>query len=145
MRFADGTEATVDAVVLATGYAPELPYLAAQPARAGRADVRRRRGPGSRSSASYVVHGPAFPVLELQARFVAAVWAGERSVADAPPLPELPHYPHHVLAEAFAAGARRDCPTRTRTRRSWRRCASGRCSASATGWTSPAWPSASRR
>ena len=31
VRFTDGTEATVDAVVLATGFASELPYLAAQP------------------------------------------------------------------------------------------------------------------
>jgi hypothetical protein len=44
-------------------------------------------------------------VLELQARFVAAVWAGERSVSDCPPLPDLPHYPHHALAETFAVAA----------------------------------------
>ena len=36
VRFTDGTEATVDAVVLATGYAPELPYLAGQPSRSTR-------------------------------------------------------------------------------------------------------------
>ena len=104
VRFDDGSEATVDAVVLATGYAPEVPYLAAQPAalRALTFDADR---PGLALAGQFVVHGPALPVLELQARFIAAVWAGERTVADCPPLPELPHYPHHALAETFAAGA----------------------------------------
>jgi dimethylaniline monooxygenase (N-oxide forming) len=104
VRFADGSHAAVDAVVLATGYAPELPYLADQP-RALDALTFDGDRPGLALVGQFVVHGPAFPVLELQARFLAAVWAGERSVAHCPPLPELPHYPHHALAETFAAGA----------------------------------------
>jgi cation diffusion facilitator CzcD-associated flavoprotein CzcO len=104
VRFADGTEAQVDAVVLATGYAPELPYLAAQPGGLAALTFDARR-PGLALVGQYVVHGPAFPVLELQARFLAAVWAGERAIADCPPLPDLPHFPHHLLAEVFAAGA----------------------------------------
>jgi dimethylaniline monooxygenase (N-oxide forming) len=104
VRFGDGTEATVDAVVLATGYAPELPYLAAQP-QALEALTFDAVRPGLALAGQFVVHGPAFPVLELQARFLAAVWAGERSAADCPSLPDLPHYPHHALAETFAVGA----------------------------------------
>ncbi len=104
VRFTDGTEATIDAVVLATGYAPDLPYLAAQPEALEALTFDARRA-GLALVGQYVVHGPAFPVLEQQARFLAATWAGERSVADCPPLPDLPHYPHHMLAETFAAGA----------------------------------------
>ena len=58
--------------------------------------------PGLALVGQFVVHGAAFPVLELQARLVAAVWSGERSVVGAPKLPDLPHYPHHMLAEALA-------------------------------------------
>jgi cation diffusion facilitator CzcD-associated flavoprotein CzcO len=104
VRFTDGSEATVDAVVLATGYAPDLPYLAAQPEALDTLTFDAQR-PGLAVVGQYVVHGPALPVIELQARLVAAVWAGERSLLDCPPLPALPHYPHHMLAEAFAAGA----------------------------------------
>jgi cation diffusion facilitator CzcD-associated flavoprotein CzcO len=104
VRFTDGTEAVVDAVVLATGYAPELPYLATQP-RAPRTLTFDAERPGLALAGQFVVHGPAFPLFELQARLIASVWAGERGIEDCPPLPPLAHYPHHMLAEAFAAGA----------------------------------------
>jgi dimethylaniline monooxygenase (N-oxide forming) len=101
VRFTDGTEAAVDAVVLATGFAPELPYLATQPEALDAMTFDAAR-PGLALVGQFVVHGPALPVLELQARLVAAVWSGERSTVAAPQLPDLPHYPHHMLAEAFA-------------------------------------------
>ena len=104
VRFADGSQATVDAAVFATGYAPELPYLADQPRRLDALTFDADR-PGLALAGQFVVHGPALPVLELQARFLASVWAGEVSAADCPPLPDLPHYPHHVLAETFASAA----------------------------------------
>jgi hypothetical protein len=58
----------------------------------------------------YVLIGPYLPVLELQARWIAGVWTGRRSLEDAPPLPHLPGYLHHMLAGAFsvAAGAAPD-------------------------------------
>jgi hypothetical protein len=102
VSFTDGTTAVVDAVVLATGYARELPYLAEQPEALDAMTFDAAR-PGLALVGQFVVHGPALPVLELQARLVAAVWAGERSVAGAPRLPDLPHYPHHMLAEVLAA------------------------------------------
>ncbi len=104
VRFDDGSEATVDAVVLATGYAPEVPYLAAQPAalRALTFDADR---PGLALTGQFVIHGPALPVLELQARFIAAVWAGSARSPTARRCPSPPHYPHHALAETFAAAA----------------------------------------
>jgi dimethylaniline monooxygenase (N-oxide forming) len=104
VRFADGSATTIDAVVLAAGYAPEPTYLATQPEALEALTFDAGRA-GLALAGQFVVHGPALPVLELQARFIASVWAGERSVADCPPLPELPHYPHHALAETFAAGA----------------------------------------
>jgi len=44
-------------------------------------------------------------VLELQARWLAGVWAGRCNVAAAPPLPPLPFFVHHMLACGFAAAA----------------------------------------
>jgi cation diffusion facilitator CzcD-associated flavoprotein CzcO len=104
VRFTDGSQAVVDAVVFGTGFAAELPYLATQP-QALRTLTFDTGRPGLALAGQFVVHGPAFPLFELQARLIASVWAGERSVEDCPPLPALPHYPHHMLAEAFAAGA----------------------------------------
>ncbi len=104
VRFTDGSEAVVDAVVFGTGFASELPYLATQP-RALRTLTFDAERPGLALAGQFVVHGPAFPLFELQARLIASVWAGERTLDGCPPLPALPHYPHHMLAEAFAAGA----------------------------------------
>jgi dimethylaniline monooxygenase (N-oxide forming) len=44
-------------------------------------------------------------VLELQARWIAAVWTGRGAVEDLPELPPLPFYVHHQLACAFAQAA----------------------------------------
>ena len=62
--------------MLATGYVPELPYLATQPEALEALTFDAGR-PGLALAGQFVVHG----------------------------LPELPHYPHHALAETFAAGA----------------------------------------
>ena len=103
VRFADDTTCAVDAVILATGYDVSLPYLDVNldalalqtfdPARPGLAVIGQ-----------YVLHGPYLPVLELQARWLAGVWAG-RCLAAAPPLPPLPFFVHHMLACGFAAAA----------------------------------------
>ena len=102
VRFVDGSAHAVDAVILATGYEASLPYVdidlddlvlqTFDPAR-----------PGLAVMGQYVLHGPYLPVLELQARWIAAVWSGSSDLSAAPPLPQLPFFVHHMLAGAFAA------------------------------------------
>jgi dimethylaniline monooxygenase (N-oxide forming) len=109
VTFADGSSAAIDAVILATGYDVSLPYLEGDvgPLVGLTFDAAR---PGLALMGQYVLHGPYMPVLELQARWIAAVWTGARDLASAPPLPELPFYVHHQLAGAFgdAVGATPD-------------------------------------
>ena len=96
VRFADGVETDVDAVICATGYDLDLPYMSA--------DVRRVLGddrthpdlylrtfnpelPGLALLGQFLLIGPQLPTVELQARWVAAVWSG----ALAPPASERMH------------------------------------------------------
>jgi cation diffusion facilitator CzcD-associated flavoprotein CzcO len=80
--FADGTRIDAGAVVLATGYAAEFPFLPhGIPARIdGALLLYRLVFPPGVAGLSFVgmtrVSGPVFPVAELQARWVAAVLAG---------------------------------------------------------------------
>jgi dimethylaniline monooxygenase (N-oxide forming) len=105
VTFADGTAATVDAVVLATGYDVSMPYLDGVDLSGLVGHTFAPEHPGLALMGQYVLHGPYFPVLELQARWITAVWTGRRELAGAPPLPALPFYVHHQLAGAFASAA----------------------------------------
>ncbi|HVN32831.1 MAG TPA: NAD(P)-binding domain-containing protein [Thermoanaerobaculaceae bacterium] len=85
VRFADGTQEEVDAILLGTGYEVDLPFLCEE--------VRRALDPDSQNIDLYKhtfhpdleglafigavdVMGPNFTVLELQARWIAYVWSG---------------------------------------------------------------------
>jgi hypothetical protein len=89
VRFADGTTERIDAIVFATGYDLNLPFLSS--------DVRHTLAldgkhidlynytfhpdlPGLAFLGLYDLVGPGFPVLELQARWIAYVWAGIRAM-----------------------------------------------------------------
>ena len=88
VTFADGSADSVDAIVCATGYDVDLPYLGE--------DVRRALGPdlalyqrtfhpelpGLGVIGQFLAQGPYFPVLELQARWITAVWSGEVALPD---------------------------------------------------------------
>ena len=85
--FEDGTRERIDAIVLATGYEMNLPFLVQDIQRIINADgmhidlYRHTFHPGLPNLAFiglYVQIGPYFPVLELQARWVAMVWGGIR-------------------------------------------------------------------
>jgi len=102
--FADGTSCAIDAIVLATGYDVSLPYVDVDPDALVLHTIDAERE-GLALMGQYVLHGPYFPVLELQARWLAAVWTGRADVADAPALPPQPHRVHHQLAGAFAQAA----------------------------------------
>src|SRR5205085_985585 len=84
VTFTDGSTETVDAIICATGYDVDLPYL--------REDVRDALGgpdlalyhrtfhpdlPGLGVIGQFLAQGPYFPLLELQARWIVAVWSGE--------------------------------------------------------------------
>ena len=82
-RFSDGSSSPADAIICGTGYAAELPFLpAGLPARIGPAlGLYRLVFPPDVDRIAFVgfarVNGPVFPVAEMQARWVAAVFAGE--------------------------------------------------------------------
>ncbi|HEY8731211.1 MAG TPA: NAD(P)-binding domain-containing protein [Candidatus Limnocylindria bacterium] len=87
--FADGTRVDADAIVLATGYAVEFPFLPSGiPARIdGTLGLYRLVFPPDVMGLAFVgltrVSGPVFPVAELQARWVAAVFAGRATLPPA--------------------------------------------------------------
>lgn len=88
ITFTDGTAETVDALICATGYDVDLPYLSD--------DVRRALGPdlalyrrtfhpgldGLGVIGQFLAQGPYFPLLELQARWIVAVWSGDVALPD---------------------------------------------------------------
>ena len=112
--FADGSQETVDAIVCATGYALDIPYLDAR-LRAvlgpGLALYERTLHPdlaGFGVVGQFLLQGPYFPLLELQARWIVALWAGhvappdEQRMRDAliePPPTDV----HNALAATLAA------------------------------------------
>jgi hypothetical protein len=83
ITFSDGSSVRADALICATGYELDLPYL--DPA------VARLLGPelnlyqrtfhpemaGFAVIGHFMLQGPYFPLLELQARWIAAVWSGQ--------------------------------------------------------------------
>ena len=88
-RFSDGSSAPADAIICGTGYGAELPFLPADlPARVGSAlGLYRLVFPPGVDRLAFVglarVNGPVFPVAEMQARWVAAVFAGDASLPGA--------------------------------------------------------------
>jgi dimethylaniline monooxygenase (N-oxide forming) len=87
--FADGTRIDANAIVLATGYTHAFPFLPAGiPATVdGKLALYRLVFPPGVPKLAFVgmtrVSGPVFPVAELQARWVAAVFAGRVSLPSA--------------------------------------------------------------
>lgn len=81
-HFADGSSAPADAIVCGTGYAAEFPFLPSDlPGRvAGALALYRLVFPPDADRIAFVglsrVNGPVFPIAEMQARWVAAVFGG---------------------------------------------------------------------
>jgi dimethylaniline monooxygenase (N-oxide forming) len=82
VTFTDGTDATVDVIVCATGYDLDVPYLDSDVvnARGGDWPLYERTFhpdlPGLGVIGQFLAQGPYFPLLELQARWIVAVWSG---------------------------------------------------------------------
>lgn len=105
--FADGSRVDADAIVLATGYAPEFPFLpSGVPPRIDLAlALYRLVFPPGIAGLAFVgmtrVLGPVFPVAELQARWVAAVFAGRASL---PPADAMRDEVERRIGRAHAIG-----------------------------------------
>lgn len=86
VHFSDGSSAPADAILCGTGYAAEFPFLPAglperiQGVPGGALGLYRLVFPPDAEGIAFVglsrVNGPVFPVAEMQARWVAAVFAG---------------------------------------------------------------------
>jgi dimethylaniline monooxygenase (N-oxide forming) len=107
VTFADGSTAAVEAIVCATGYDIDVPYLRAP------LDGRYLRTfhpdlPGLGLVGQFLALGPYFPLLELQARWIAAVWSGEVALPGEADLrhaaaqPPPPIDAHNALALSLA-------------------------------------------
>ena len=114
MTFDDGSREVVDAIVCATGYDLDIPYLDPAVASAlgtGPALYQRTLHPdlpGFGVIGQFLAQGPYFPLLELQARWIVALWAGEVAAPEeaamrrATAVPPPPLDPHNALAIALA-------------------------------------------
>ena len=82
VTFADGASEKVEAIVCATGYDLDLPYLPGDVAAllGDGPDLYQRTFhpdlPGLGVIGQFLAQGPYFPLLELQARWIVAVWGG---------------------------------------------------------------------
>ena len=115
--FQDGGRAHVDAIICATGYRPDIPYLSK--------DLRARLGPDLRLHhrtmhpdlpglgviGQFALQGPYFPLLELQARWIVNSWSGagpepdEQLARAAIASPPPPVDSHNALAVILADAA----------------------------------------
>jgi len=114
VTFGDGTTETVEAIVSATGYDLDIPYLDPDLSRILGDDLALYQRtwhpdlPGFGVIGQYLAQGPYFPLLELQARWIVAVWAGDVAPPDDArmrrgmnePVPALD--PHNALAATLA-------------------------------------------
>lgn len=121
VTFADGTETEADAILMGTGFRHNLPWLDQDIARTidlGAptlglfAQTLHPDLPGLAFMGQFDLIGPYFPVLELQARFVAgalsgqialpAVQAQRQAIADQRAMALPPVVPMHIAAVQFA-------------------------------------------
>jgi dimethylaniline monooxygenase (N-oxide forming) len=83
--FTDGSAVAVEAIVCATGYDVDIPYLGERVLGSDLPLYQRSfhpELPGLAVIGQFLAQGPYFPLLELQARRIAAVWSGEVAVPD---------------------------------------------------------------
>lgn len=83
VTFTDGSTDTIEAVICATGYDLHIPYLDPELRNVlGRGLALYQRTlhpdlPNLGIIGQFLAQGPYFPLLELQARWIVATWAGE--------------------------------------------------------------------
>jgi hypothetical protein len=88
VTFTDGSTAAVEVIICATGYDIDIPYLSQRiwdvlgPDLALYQRTFHPDLPGLGVIGQFLAQGPYFPLLELQARWIAAVWSGEVTLPD---------------------------------------------------------------
>ena len=117
VTFADGSSARVDAIVCATGYRLDIPFLAPELWSILGPDLRLHLRtmhpdfPFFGVVGEFNLQGPYFPLLELQARWIVGAWSGDGPELDAAAARESVASPtpvmdsHNVLAVALAEAA----------------------------------------
>jgi hypothetical protein len=117
VTFVDGTRETVEAIVSATGYRLDIPYLPPEVWSLTGPELRLHQRtlhpdfPTLGIIGQFALQGPYFPLLELQARWIVGVWCGDipppnesamrASLAVAPPAIDS----HSLLAVALSTAA----------------------------------------
>ena len=77
VRFADGTRTDADVLICATGYDLDMPYVTVlDPDRELYQRTFHPGLPGLGVIGQFLAQGPYLPLLELQARWIVAVWSG---------------------------------------------------------------------
>jgi dimethylaniline monooxygenase (N-oxide forming) len=114
VTFIDGSSETVDAIVCATGYDLDIPYLPDDVWTVLGADLALYQRtlhpdlPGFGFIGQFLAQGPYFPLLELQARWIVATWAGDVAPPDETQMrvtlvePRPPLDAHNALAMTLA-------------------------------------------
>jgi dimethylaniline monooxygenase (N-oxide forming) len=83
VTFADGSTHAVEVLICATGYDVDIPYLSPDVLALLGSDLALYQRtfhpdlPGFGVIGQFLAQGPYFPLLELQARWIVAVWSGE--------------------------------------------------------------------
>lgn len=117
VTFADGSSESIDAIVCATGYRLDIPFLPRELWSVLGPDLRLHHRtmhpdlPGFGVIGQFALQGPYFPLLELQARWIVNTWSGAAPARDdraarasvASPTPAIES--HNVLAIALAEAA----------------------------------------
>lgn len=86
ITFSDGSSLAADVLICATGYERHLPHLDPSIAGLFGPDFRLYQRtfhpdvPGLAVMGQFMLQGPYFPLLELQARWIAAVWSGQAAL-----------------------------------------------------------------
>lgn len=114
VTFADGASEEFDALICATGYQVDLPYLPAEMRALLAPDLalyRRTLHPDLPTIGfigQFLAQGPYFPLLELQARWIVGIWSGSCAPPSAEQMraalrqPAAALEPHNMLATALA-------------------------------------------
>jgi dimethylaniline monooxygenase (N-oxide forming) len=117
VTFSDGSTHAVEAIVCATGYDVDIPYLRGGAERVLGPDLALYQRtfhpdlPGLGVIGQFLAQGPYFPLLELQARWITAVWSGELAPPDEAAMrqaiatPRPPLDAHNALALTLAEEA----------------------------------------
>jgi cation diffusion facilitator CzcD-associated flavoprotein CzcO len=114
VTFSDGSSETVDAIVCATGYDIDIPYLHEDIWAVLGADLALYQRtlhpdlPGFGVIGQFLAQGPYFPLLELQARWIVGTWTGDVASPDEAHMrrmiaePRPPLDAHNALATTLA-------------------------------------------